>query len=644
MKNLSLIIFFLQLFLSAQSQVPDFIRETKQIAAWEKKANAWKLSGDTRGIGSDYDLKYHRCEWNIDPNVYYISGNVTSYFTPDSSGFIEIDFDFSTAMSVDSVTYHGAQVPFAQQSGDVLAISLPNVIPQGTLDSVSVFYQGAPVGSGFGSFIQSTHGASYTPVIWTLSEPFGARDWWPCKQTLNDKVDSIDIYVRCPSEYRDGSNGVLISEIQNGSNKTYHWKSHYPIAAYLVAIAVTNYSQYSNYVTLLNGASLQVLNYVYPEDSALAASLTPQIVPVIQLYDSLTIDYPFFKEKYGHCEFGWGGGMEHQTMTYCVIFDTWLIAHECAHQWFGDKVTCGSWQDIWLNEGFATYFEALTEQDLYPWEWENWKTSNRDYIVSAPDGSVLCTDTNDVGRIFDGRLSYSKGAYVLHMLRWQLSDSLFFEGLRQYLLDPNLAYGYAKTPDLQQHLEAVSGQDLTTFFNQWYYNQGYPTYYLSWYPAGNNLNLTISQIQSDPSVSFFEMPVPVEFKNTNHDTTVVLFNSFSGQSFSISLGFIPDQVIFDPELWVLHADDVVTEADEPLQDDEMISVFPNPATDALQIVYHLNSSENILITDASGQVVKTILNNSKQSTVVDLASLSPGVYYVKLMRENIPVVKKFVKL
>jgi aminopeptidase N len=307
-------------------------------------------------------------------------------------------------------------------------------------------------------------------------------------------------------------------------------------------------------------------------------------------------------------------------------------------------VTCGSWQDIWLNEGFATYFEALTEQNLYPWNWDNWKIGNRDYIVSEPDGSVMCTDTNDVGRIFDGRLSYSKGAFVLHMLRWQLGDSLFFAGLRQYLLDPNLAYCYAKTPDLKQHLETVSGQDLTTFFNQWYYNQGYPTYSLSWYPAGYSVNLSISQTQSDPSVSFFEMPVPVEFKDANHDTTVVLFNSFSGQQFNIPLSFTPDQVIFDPELWVLHADDVVTEATEPLQDDEMISVFPNPATDAVQIVYHLNSSSTILITDASGRVVKTFFSNSKQSTVVDLTDFSAGVYYVKLMREGIPVVKKVVKL
>jgi aminopeptidase N len=220
---------------------------------------------------------------------------------------------------------------------------------------------------------------------------------------------------------------VLVSETQNGNLRTCHWKSHYPIAAYLVAIAVTNYSYYSNYVPLGSGDSLQVLNYVYPEDLTYAQSNTPGIISIIQLYDSLTITYPFFKEKYGHCQFGWGGGMEHQTMTYLVSFDYSLMAHECAHQWFGDMVTCGSWEDIWLNEGFATYWQGMTVEHYDPSNWMGWKQSQRDYIISQPDGSVLCTDTTDVGRIFDGRLTYSKGAYLLHMLRWTVGDAAFFQ-------------------------------------------------------------------------------------------------------------------------------------------------------------------------------------------------------------------------
>ncbi|HYV92148.1 MAG TPA: M1 family aminopeptidase [Chitinophagales bacterium] len=523
----------------------------------EKKENGWKL-GTLRDVaGKGYNIIYHRCQWNIDPGVNYISGSITSYFKPiySASGFSEIDFDLTDNMVVDSVKYHATSLTYSQLS-DILAITLPSVIAEGVLDSVTVYYQGAPAGSGLGSFVQSTH--DEIPIIWTMSEPFGARDWWPCKQSLNDKIDSIDIYVTCPQANRVGTNGVLVSETQNGSNKTYHWKSNYPIATYLVAVAVSEYSQYSDYAIMSNGDSLQVLNYVYAEDLAMAQSLTPAIVPILELFGSLTIDYPFKKEKYGHCEFGYSGGMEHQTMSYTGIFDEWLTAHECAHQWFGDKVTCGSWEDIWLNEGFATYFEGLTHEYLYPGEWADWKNSVRYYIVSLPDGSVLCDDTTDVDRIFDDRLSYCKGAYLLHMLRWELGDAIFFEGVKEYLNDPALAYGYAKTPDLIQHFETVSGKDLTTFFNQWYYKQGYPSYHIPWYPAGNSVNLTMDQSQSHSSVAFFKMHVPLEFKNATHDTIVVVNNTFAGQTFTINLGFIATQLILDPDAWILHANDNTT--------------------------------------------------------------------------------------
>ncbi len=640
-------IFFSSLILISfisYAQQNELAKHQEDIVKMEQKAHRYIGEGLLSSVPDNYDLKYHRFEWQVDPVVNYIQGSVTSYLVPSVPGFNEIDFDLSTALTIDSVVYHGVSISFVESVGDLLQISLPSVVPMSTLDSVTVYYQGTPVGSGFGSFIQTDHNG--IPVIWTLSEPFGAKDWWPCKQSLTDKVDSIDVIVTTPQAYRVASNGLLISEIQNGPNKIYHWQSHYPIAAYLVAIGVTNYAVYHNYLPLNATDTLDILNYVYPEDSASAASQTPDILGVISLYDSLTILYPFSNEKYGHCEFGWGGGMEHQTMSYVVAFNHSLIAHECAHQWFGDKVTCGSWEDIWLNEGFATYMEGLTEEYMFPADWYTWRSGRVNSITSVSDGSVLCEDTTSVSRIFDGRLSYDKGGYLLHMLRWKLGDNLFFQALRNYLNDPVLAYGYAKTPDLIHHLETTSGQSLTTFFNQWYYNQGYPSYQVVYSQVGNNLTVKIDQTQSDPSVTFFEMPVPIRFQDATHDTTLVFNHTSSGEIFNATLNFTATTVTFDPELWLISKNNTVLSARDISLDNSFVNVFPNPARD--EVVIHIKNTiqvSTLEITDMLGHVVfKNDLNQRLSETKVNLSHISNGIYFLNLETEKGFFKKKLVKM
>jgi len=348
---------------------------------------------------SNYDLKYHRMVFEINPEIDYIKGAVTSYFKPVVSGFNQMYFDFSNVLTIDSIMYHGITLSYTQAVGNVLQITLPNVLPQNILDSITVYYQGTPVASsnGFGSFIQSSH--NNDSIIWTLSEPYGALEWWPCKQDLNDKIDSIDVIVTTPQKYRVASQGLLVGETQSGTNKIYHWKHRYPIAAYLISVAITNYAVYTNVAPLSTG-NLNILNYVFPEDSATAAGFTPSIIPIIQLYDSLFGAYPFMNEKYGQAQFGWGGGMEHQTMSSVSNFSFSLMAHELAHQWFGDKVTCASWSEIWLNEGFATYLTGLSHKYLAPTYWQVWKEQVLNSIVSLPNGSVYNTDTTSVSRTF----------------------------------------------------------------------------------------------------------------------------------------------------------------------------------------------------------------------------------------------------
>ncbi|MEZ4921073.1 MAG: M1 family aminopeptidase, partial [Saprospiraceae bacterium] len=475
---------------------------------------------------------------------------------------------------------------FSFTGNDNLQINLPAPLPMGILDSLMVDYEGAPNSTGFGSFETTIHAG--VPLMWTLSEPYGAKVWWPCKQDLNDKIDSIDVLVTTPMPYRAASNGVLVEEAVSGNTVRYHWRHRYPIPAYLIAFAVTDYATFSDYVYLPDGDSIEILNYVFHPDLIQGQNELSSTVEIMELYNDLFGIYPFADEKYGHAQFGWGGGMEHQTMSFMGGFSYGLQAHELAHQWFGDKVTCGSWEDIWLNEGFATYLTGLTSLYLgTPQEWESWKTNNLNNIISQPDGSVWVDDTTSVGRIFSGRLSYKKGAYVLHMLRWQLGDDAFYQGIQNYLNDPALAYGYARTPDLQQHLEASSGQDLEVFFDQWFYGEGYPSYHAIWEPTSNGIRIQLDQTTSDPSIAFFQMPVPVRVNASGLDTILRLDHQFSGQVFEIELPDQPLSLEVDPEKWLISGNNTVEMAAVGTEVwSEMglhVVLAPNPVSSHLQV-------------------------------------------------------------
>lgn len=504
----------------------------------------------------EYDVRSHQLIWDIDPAVYFISGSVhTSFVAVDKVD--TLIFDMDDRLVADSVIFAGQNTSFIHEE-DLLKIILPSPINPGTNSEVLVYYHGEPENSeGFGSFAQDFHGDNDVPIIWTLSEPYGAKDWWPCKQSLDDKIGTIDIYVTVPSQYEVASIGVLKTVIETGNETTYHWQHDYPVVAYLVAIAVTDYFIYSDFA-VLNGDSLEILNYVYPEDSVYAMGETPKTIGFMRLFDSLFIPYPFMEEKYGHAQWGWGGGMEHQTMSFMANFNFELVAHELAHQWFGNMVTCGSWQDIWLNEGFATYLTGLCYEYRAEGWWDSWKVTQLDRIMSEPDGSVFVYDTTSVSRIFNGRLSYSKGAYLLHMLRWKMGDDAFYTALQNYLKDPGLAYGFARTNHLQHHLEQASGLELDEFFKDWLYGEGYPLYQVIWSQGDDQvLHVNLFQEQSHPSVDFFEMPVPVFVKGQGGDTLLVLDNTSPQETFSVPLDFKVDSTFFDPDRWLIAKSEVI---------------------------------------------------------------------------------------
>ena len=381
----TLLISCLFIFSKALAQpVTNYVEKVNAIAADERSGHQRLMSTDNLTLSStNFDVKYYRCEWEIDPAVRYISGKVTVYFTI-TSPTNNISLDLISALSTDSIKQRSILLNF-NHTNNLLQINFTNTISAGKLDSVTVYYKGIPPSTGFGSFIQTTHAG--VPVIWTLSEPFGSRDWWPCKNGLDDKADSLDVFVTHPSLYKAASNGLLQSETVSGSNKVTHWKHRYPIASYLICFAVTNYSVLNNSVQL-GSINLPMQTFCYPESLSLFQTYTPLVLNAMQFFHNTFGDYPFIKEKYGHVQFGWGGGMEHQTSTFIVSPDEGLMAHELGHQWFGDKVTCASWQDIWLNEGFATHLASMYMEQKYPATVINNRKAEILNITSSPGGSV----------------------------------------------------------------------------------------------------------------------------------------------------------------------------------------------------------------------------------------------------------------
>ena len=311
----------------------------------------------------NYDLKYQRLELELDPAQQFVSGTVTSHFVPKQN-ISSIYFDLSNVLTVSEVKYHGTNLSFSQLSTKEVKIDFPASISAATLDSLSIKYSGVPDvnGSAGDAFTVSTQGG--TPVLFTLSEPYGAQEWFPTKQSLNDKIEKVALKITTPSQYNVASNGKLFSEtLLPNSKKLTYWQTNYPIPAYLIALGITNYTKIND---TMGNPPFPFVNYLYPATTSNTTTMSNIAFTknIMETFEQYFGPYPYRSEKYGHMQFGWGGGMEHATMSSMGAWSRSIIAHELAHQWFGDKVTCGTWNDIWINEGFATFGEHLANEKL----------------------------------------------------------------------------------------------------------------------------------------------------------------------------------------------------------------------------------------------------------------------------------------
>ena len=637
----TMLLFVLMIGSSAVAQrLPDTAPQGAPLGCAARSALAMPAS-PASAADHNVDALYYRLDLRPDIAAGALAGTVTMRARVIADSAKTITLDLSGSMTVDSVLLGGLRLPVTRLPAS-FSVDLPRSFRRGEVLSIDIIYHGYPTATGFGSFNFSGHAG--TPWVWSLSEPYGARDWWPCRDHPLDKADSVDVRVTCPSGYRVGSNGKLMGVVDNGDGTSTHiWAERYPIATYLVSIAVTNYAAFSNWFVYSSTDSLEVLNYVLPEHLSLALQTLPITVDILRLYTTLFGPYPFLKEKYGHSEFGWGGAMEHQTMTSTTTFDEDVIAHELAHQWFGDLITCGSWQDLWLNEGFATYSESLDREGRYG-KSEYWRLiGDRMRSAMNEQGSVFRQDTTSVATLFAVTGVYAKGASVLHMLRHVVGDSTFFRILRAYAADPRFRYATARTADFRGVCESVSGQPLGWFFDEWIYGSSYPRYTLRWTAASagdpHRVTATISQAPRTTTPAIFQMPVDLRFGAGSVDTTVTVFNSVQDETFTFFLRFAPDRGDLDPDSWILR---------EIVPANPLIPLvaaldqnYPNPFNGGTSMAVHLPGRMRaaVRIYDILGKFVATLADGTIEAGSQVLhwegtndagRPLASGVYFARL--------------
>ncbi len=619
-----------------------------------------------------YDVNFVHLNLNMERTNKFISGGVKTIAKVSVSAMDTFMTLLHLNHTIDSMRFNGALVtPLRQDS--MVKVGLSNPLTNGTTFTVIVYYHGtAPTGgSAIGSgFSNGTSGSWGNQVTWSLSESFVAYHWWPTKQQLQDKIDSSWVFITTDSLNKVGSNGILQNVVTVGSKKRYEWKSRTPIDYYLISIAIAKYKEYKQYAhpQYLPNDSVLIQNYIY--DNAINNNnwITHQKVdldemPVVLEFLSEKYGmYPFYKEKYGHCMAPFGGGMEHQTMTSLGFFEYYLNAHELGHQWFGDNVTCKSWGDIWINEGFASYTEHLVAQYLDPASFASNLNAAHTNVMSQPGGSIFFTgtDTLNTGRIFSSRLTYDKGGAIVHSLRFLTNnDSAWFNCLRGF--QNTFKNSTASAIDFQNYYLTSTGVSPTQFFTQWYYGQGYPTFTVKYNYTGTQCIIQSSQATSAPSsVALFKTPMEYKISRTaKPDTTIRVMHSNTIETYSINMTGTVTNVVCDPNNWIINkvvgpTRDATLGVAPPTPTLDLtgiseteafneIKIGPNPTKGIVTILndHAVNGSAQLF--DINGRLLfeKTLT----KETELDLSNYTKGVYLVKILNAQLEekIVHKIIK-
>ncbi len=420
----------------------------------------------------DFDILYY----DITVNWY----NVLKYSDKTYSGKVRIvarvdtltstnQFYLNSYLNIDSVLKNGSRLNFTNNNG-ILAINLDRTYSQNELIDIEIYFRRTRTDNlGFYYFEKSPQ--TLENLAYTMTEPSDARYWFPCYDDPSNKADSLRLRIIVPNGFTATGNGILESKQTIGDSSVFIWFEKHPITTYLIAIAASKYSMFArNYTSKYPPfETFEIQNYQWPADSVRSVYVMRNIELMLECFETYYGKYPF--DKYGHAvvsPFNYGG-MEHQTIS--TIHRNWLtsdgqsgIAHELAHQWWGDLVTCETWKDIWLNEGFATFSEDLYKEFTQGKSaYFNSMNARANYYYNYNPGYAIYNPP----QLFNAAISYYKGALVLNMLRFVLGDSLFFQTLINYR--NQFSYSTATTEDFKNVVSSTAGEDFSWFFNQWIY-------------------------------------------------------------------------------------------------------------------------------------------------------------------------------
>lgn len=602
-----------------------------------------------------YDVHYYFLDLNMTNTSTSLSGSaeMRAHARENLDSAL---MEFFPSFTIDSILVDGISVNYNWTN---TALKIPVNKTTGENFAIKVYYDGTPpTGAtnplGGGGMTNDNSPSWGNLVTWSLSESFVAYEWFPVKQSLRDKADSSAVWLTVPTACKGGSNGVLqqVVDLGNGTHR-FEWKNNHMIDYYLISVAVAEYVEYNVYANPVGSGPVLIQNFVYNNPGTLPnfQAEIDETADFMELFATLYGPYPYADQKYGHCMAPIGGGMEHQTMTTQGYFTLGLTDHELGHQWFGDHVTCESWADIWVNEGFASYSEYLVLENLYPGNQVQDMADRHQDIMSQNGGSVWVEDSLNDGSIFSSRLVYNKGAAIIHTLRFLMNnDSLFFQTLKNY--QSIYADSTASGMDFIAVAEDVTGMDFSAYMDEWYYGEGFPRYGVRWNMVGTDLLVEINETTSKPSVTpLFTNDIELKFDRTGVADTIIRFSIDGTQNQFV----IPNASAFvnvlsvDPNNWVINANLGITHdvnfTSVGLEENTIdnITISPNPANGPFTITSVTGEDCAYTILDSRGKVIRE--GEFHGSTSVDLGNEADGMYMIQVKGKTSQFVsRKLIKM